>query len=147
MIGLDCLHQNGLVHKNFSLENIIIDKEGKVKLTNYWVTNDADMSVTNATFKKYTNPELIGIFEVTMLTNWWALGIIAYIMIFPEALFIYEIPEQIYKSLMTKTLENDEFMDALDFAKNLATQNCEEGLGKNGISDIKLHPFFKGISW
>jgi len=144
--GLEYLHSNGFVHKGFRLDNIIIGNDGKVRLTKYWSTSNYTEFISNkAELWKYTAPTLIGEHETSMLNNWWALGIIAYIMMFTISPFTRESPEQLYQNLMrSKALERK---NALDLIKKLATPNTRERLGRNGSNEVKAHPFFKDIIW
>jgi hypothetical protein len=144
--GLECIHSNGLVHKSFGLDNIILGNDGKIRLTKCWSTgNFPDLVSNKAELLRYTTPTLIGEYKTSMLNNWWALGIMAYIMMFAVPPFTRESPEQLYQNLVR--YKATERRDALEFVKGLATPNIRERLGRNGSNEIKAHPFFKDIIW
>lgn len=39
LLGLEYLHANKIIHKNLKLSNVLVDKEGKVKVSDYFIFN------------------------------------------------------------------------------------------------------------
>lgn len=150
--GLECLHSNGLVHTNFGLDNIILGVDGKIRLIKYW-SSGADTSYacslvpSKTELWKYTSPKLIGEFKASALTNWWALGLVVYIVLLAPQPFTRESPEQLYYSLVRSKAPNRSLVCALQLAKSLSALNPWERLGCNGAAEVKAHPFFKEITW
>eukprot|EP00826_Nyctotherus_ovalis_P008192 TRINITY_DN12114_c0_g1_i10.p1 TRINITY_DN12114_c0_g1~~TRINITY_DN12114_c0_g1_i10.p1 ORF type:complete len:468 (-),score=138.29 TRINITY_DN12114_c0_g1_i10:51-1454(-) len=150
--GLECLHSNGLVHMNFGLDNIILGADGKIRLIKYWSGGteshySSNLAPNKTELWKYTSPKLIGELNVSALTNWWALGLVAYIMLFTPQPFTKEAPEQLYQNLIRSKSPHSSLTCALQLAKSLSALNPGERLGYNGATEVKAHPFFKEITW
>ncbi|KAF9318271.1 hypothetical protein BG003_011581 [Podila horticola] len=93
--------------------------------------------------------------------DWWAVGVVTYELLIGEAPFYAETAMGIIRLLRDheKNLSFDKAPDISLECKDLITKykddpmdarllaRKENRLGKNGVEEIKAHPFFKGVDW
>jgi len=104
----------------------------------------------------YMAPEVILAQDVNYMLDFWSLGVIGYEFLTGNLPFNDDSPELIFKNIISKEIEWPPVGDedgqvnatALDFLKKLIVRDQKERLGaKNGIQDIKDHPFFADVDW
>jgi serum/glucocorticoid-regulated kinase 2 len=161
-ITLDYLHKNGIEYKFFNLKNILIDKDGYLKLVPFHIgkllklkkSNHKSNNIREKYINEYSPPEIYaeGDSHITKFADWWNLGVIIYEMIYGIPPFFSDIDTEL-KNRVTKNELNfpkiKNISDNLkDLTKQLLNKNFEERLGyKNGFEDIKNHEFFKGFNF
>lgn len=78
-------HENGIVHRDLKIENVLIDSEGNVKLVDFGLSNFFDPSDKLRTFcgsLYFAAPELLkGIYYTGPEIDVWSLGIILYVLV------------------------------------------------------------------
>ena len=150
--GLEFLHQNGIVYRNLKPEDVLLDKDGHIKLSDFGLARSKDeISSTFCGDPYYISPEIIKGEEQTYAVDWWSFGILIYEMIDAEAPFKGDSPKGILKSVLTKSISMPEKFseEASDLIKRLLHPNPEERLGwdEDNIQEIKDHKFFESIDW
>lgn len=82
--GIGHLHSNNVIHCDIKLENVMIDKDGHVKLIDYdmskFVDNDYYMSDSIFGTSKYIAPESYDLSIYSFKSDIWSLGILIYVM-------------------------------------------------------------------
>eukprot|EP00344_Euplotes_crassus_P002090 CAMPEP_0197010444 /NCGR_PEP_ID=MMETSP1380-20130617/54308_1 /TAXON_ID=5936 /ORGANISM="Euplotes crassus, Strain CT5" /LENGTH=371 /DNA_ID=CAMNT_0042432365 /DNA_START=56 /DNA_END=1172 /DNA_ORIENTATION=+ len=153
VLALGHLHDNEIVYRDLKPQNIVIDNEGHVKLTDLDSRRRISSRIKNNTIcgtMKYIAPETISGEKYTYTIDWWSLGIILYRMLtgklphptsinkrIPYYIINYNLP---FKSeLLSKP--------AYDLITKLCVRKPEHRLGAGGVNEIKAHPFFKEIDW
>jgi serine/threonine protein kinase len=102
----------------------------------------------------YIAPEVLMQKGYGMECDWWSLGIILYECLVGYTPFYADEPVMTCKKILrwAHFLEIPEDTveqlseDCIDFIASLLTDG-DERLGKNGIDELKAHPWFKGIDW
>ncbi len=85
-----------------------------------------------------------------LLSDWWALGIVMYELAAGVPPFDDEDLERLsdkvcYEDLPLKNYFSEDFSNLL---LQLTSKGRDRRLGsKNGVADIKAHPFFKKVDW
>ena len=168
ILAIESIHNLNCIHRDIKPDNILIDKKGHIKLSDFGLAKIADNifkeDIINYKGNKhnrnfscvgtayYVAPEVLNKKGYGKEIDWWSLGIIFYEMIFGYAPFCSKHTNDVcYKVLhFEKFLKFPENIKISDNAKDLIIKlitNSNSRLGKNGSEEIKSHPFFKGINW
>lgn len=160
LLALDYLHKNEIIHRNFIPSNIIIDKDGYIKMTPFHI--EKIMKIKNQILSKiekneYTSPECLSDkneqdTQDVKGGDWWALGVVIFEMIYSVPPFYTDDTnkfEEFIKKTELKFPKNPTISEnAKDLIKKLLNKKKDERLGyNNGFEDIKKHAFFKGFNF
>ncbi len=75
LLGIECLHQHGFVYRDLKPENVMLDSDGHVKLTDFGLSKKMG-DVKTYTFcgtPEYLAPEVISGAGHTKSVDWWGL--------------------------------------------------------------------------
>ena len=80
--GIHYIHRKKLIHQDIKLENILINKEGKVKIVDYdFLTKEKPFRSSKCGTPYYVSPEVILGKAITSSTDLWSLGICIYVIL------------------------------------------------------------------
>ncbi|TMW55046.1 hypothetical protein Poli38472_013808 [Pythium oligandrum] len=87
--GVQCLHDNGIGHRDLSLENVLIDDDNKLKICDFGLSVGAAASSKECVGKRnYMAPEVVAGVEYNPIqADVWSLGILLFIMLTGSPLF------------------------------------------------------------
>lgn len=153
ILALEELHNNGVVYRDLKPQNIIIDNEGHIKLTDFGLSKkdfQQDQENTIWGTMKYIAPETISGKKYNHLIDWWSLGIILYRMMTGKLPHSTNVNKKIPYYIINYKLPLDKgaiSKNALDLISRLCERDPKKRLGANGVDEIKNHRFFKAINW
>lgn len=140
----------------FSLkpENILIDKDGFAKLTDFGLSKDNFYNDERAhSFcgtTEYLAPEILNKKGYTLTCDWWSFGCIIYEMLSAVPPFYSKKRDEIYDKIRFKNPNYYPYhsASAVDLIAKLLTKDPAKRLGaKRDAEEIKSHPFFADIDW
>uniref|UniRef100_A0A8C6L378 non-specific serine/threonine protein kinase n=1 Tax=Nothobranchius furzeri TaxID=105023 RepID=A0A8C6L378_NOTFU len=136
--AVESVHKMGFIHRDIKPDNILIDRDGHIKLTDFGLKarqHQRCLAHSLVGTPNYIAPEVLLRTGYTQLCDWWSVGVILYEMVVGQPPFLASTPLETHR---------------VSFASDLIVKLCrdpEDRLGKNGADEIKAHPFFKRIDF
>uniref|UniRef100_A0A3Q0RL96 Ribosomal protein S6 kinase like 1 n=1 Tax=Amphilophus citrinellus TaxID=61819 RepID=A0A3Q0RL96_AMPCI len=148
LLALESLHQQGILCRDLNPRNVLLTGNGKVCLTFFSQWSEVQSEISSKAMEQmYCAPEIGGVSRITEACDWWSLGALLFELLTGMPLWQLH-PAGIHSH--TQLLVPDHLSAA---AASLLTELLQFdagyrlGSGGGGVSDIKCHPFFNGVSW
>jgi len=152
VIGLGYLHSNGVIYRDLKPENLLLDYQGNIIITDFGLSKEGLLSPTDTTktfcgTPEYLAPEIIRGEEYNKAVDWWSLGILIFEMMTGLPPFYSKKEEVMYERIVTEDLKYPEYFskDAIDLCSKLL--NRDKNARLQDVSEIKSHPFFSNIDF
>jgi len=149
------LHSFDIVYRDLIPENILIDENGFLKVTDFGLSKElTDPDEGTQTFcgtPEYIAPEVVKGQKHNKAVDWWSLGTLLFEMLAGLPPFYSEdVPEMYQKILNGKIVFPSHINGATrDLIKGLLEQDPVQrlGSGPNGSENVKNHPYFADVNW
>ena len=153
-LALDYFHKNGITFRNLNPNDIIIEKDGYLKISDIKFDSLFKIKKNNLIPKvtEWSCPEELCGKKIEKEADWWIYGIILYELFYGIPPFFSEdenkLKELIEKSELRFPKEPKINKSAIDLIIKLLNKNPDKRLGHNkDFDDIKNHEFFSGFNF
>ena len=150
---LDYLHKKKIIHRDIRPENILINNNGYIKLSEFTfskkLNNNLAYSICGS--PEYYSPEMVNKTGYNKCIDFWQLGILLYEIIVGTTPFVDSDPVKLYKKInkgkiiFPKNININTKMIIKQFLN--IDMNKRLGCTKKGIYEIVENPFFKDFDW
>lgn len=154
--AVEYLHSRGIVYRDLKPENLLLNKDGYIKLVDFGFAKRIGFGRKTWTFcgtPEYVAPEIILNKGHDLSADCWSLGILIFELLTGSPPFYASDPMKTYNIILRG-------MDVMEFPKkigrnpqNLIRRLCREspterlGYQKDGLADVKNHKWFHGFHW
>ncbi|XP_032637302.1 serine/threonine-protein kinase N1 isoform X2 [Chelonoidis abingdonii] len=155
VLGLQFLHEHKIVYRDLKLDNLLLDKEGFVKIADFGLCKEGmgygDRTSTFCGTPEFLAPEVLTDTSYTRAVDWWGLGVLIYEMLVGESPFPGDDEEEVFDSIVNDEVRYPRFLstEAIGVMRRLLRRNPERRLGSSerDAEDVKKQPFFRVIDW
>lgn len=155
VLAIEHLHAQGIIYRDLKPENVLLDKEGHVKLTDFGLCKEAITgSRVTHTFCgtiEYMAPEILTRTGHGRAVDWWSLGALMYDMLTGSPPFTAENRKKTIDKILKGKLNLPPYLtnEARSLIKKLLKKNPAERLGggPDDSAPIKEHSFFRNTCW
>ena len=161
VLGIQDLHNEGIIHRDIKPNNILVDELGNLKLTDYGLSDLKSKIGNGKGFRikgslNFMAPEIFdpNNKEIGFGVDWYALGVLIFDIIKERLPFVGETMSEVVDSIRKdpiiweyeeeKGFSDFEFSAELkDLVARLLERDPKKRLGSsNGAEEIKKHPYF-----
>ncbi|XP_077999768.1 RAC-gamma serine/threonine-protein kinase-like [Glandiceps talaboti] len=155
VLGLAYLHSRNVVYRDLKLENLLLDKDGHIKITDFGLCKqEISFTDTTETFcgtPEYIAPEVLEDNDYGRAVDWWGTGIVMYEMMCGRLPFYNRDHEVLFELILTEEVRFPSRLSdiAKSFLSGLLTKDPKHRLGGGpaDANEIMAHPFFTSINW
>jgi len=152
VLGIEYLHNLGIVYRDLKPENILLSAKGNIIMTDFGLSKQGlqaanDKTATFCGTPEYLAPEIIKGEDYTKAIDWWSVGTIIFEMLTGLPPFYTDDEENMYSKIMTADLQFPPFLsnEVCDLIAKFLKRDPNQRL--QIPSEIKAQPWFCSVDW
>uniref|UniRef100_A0A673B3A8 Protein kinase C n=1 Tax=Sphaeramia orbicularis TaxID=375764 RepID=A0A673B3A8_9TELE len=151
IVGLQFLHSKGIIYRDLKLDNVMLDKDGHIKIADFGMCKENVFGEARATTfcgtPDYIAPEILLGQKYTFSVDWWSFGVLVYEMLIGQSPFQGDDEDELFESIRSDTPHYPRWItkESKNLIELLFERDPSRRLGV--VGDIRAHPFFKTINW
>jgi len=153
VLALECLHENGIIYRDMKPENLLLDADGHIRLTDFGLSKDSlvgdAITHTFCGTPEYLAPEVIKQEGYGKAVDWWALGVLIYEMLQGLPPFYDQNLRDMYDAILHQPIPfpRNFSKEVKDIINQLMERDPSFRLGSKGAQEVKDHEFFYTINF
>uniref|UniRef100_A0A8D3E2E4 protein kinase C n=1 Tax=Scophthalmus maximus TaxID=52904 RepID=A0A8D3E2E4_SCOMX len=155
LLGLEFLHLNKIIYRDLKLDNLLMDADGFVKITDFGLCKEGmghgDRTSTFCGTPEFLAPEVLTDDNYTRAVDWWGMGVLIYEMLVGESPFPGEDEEEVFDSIVNDDVQYPDSLppDAVAIVQKLLKRNPLKRLGggERDANELKGEKFFQTVDW
>lgn len=143
------LHEQSFIYRDIKPENILVDRFGHLKLTDFGLAKNLSSNSLASTFcgsPQYLAPEIIQKNKYSYPVDWWSLGILMYELLYGVPPFMSENQKLLFQKIINEPVVYPPESD-VNACSLMSILLDKDPLSRAGYSRIISHPFFNGMSF
>jgi len=151
-LGIEYLHNSGVIYRDLKPENILLDSDGHIRLTDFGISKEGllaadDRTATFCGTPEYLAPEVLEGKGYTKAVDWWSFGTLLFEMLTGLPPYYSQDVQQMYYKIMHAKLDIPPNCDkdTEDLLLKLLERDPNKRITEPKL--IKGHPYFKSVDW
>ncbi|XP_034548579.1 serine/threonine-protein kinase N2-like [Notolabrus celidotus] len=155
VLGLEFLHLNKIIYRDLKLDNLLMDADGFVKITDFGLCKEGmghgDRTSTFCGTPEFLAPEVLTDDNYTRAVDWWGMGVLIYEMLVGESPFPGEDEEEVFDSIVNDDVQYPASLppDVVSIVQKLLKKNPLKrlGAGERDANEVKGDSYYEIIDW
>jgi serine/threonine protein kinase len=156
VLAIEYLHKNKIIYRDLKPENVLLDRDGFIKLTDFGLSKFVLNADTHKVFTicgtpEYLAPEILGGIGYDKTVDWWSLGVLVYEMLNGVSPFKFRKEKKLDINNYKRPIDIPKSFsyEAQSFIRDLLQVEPKNrlGFGPKDAEAVKAHEFFSGIDW
>ncbi|KHN86485.1 Serine/threonine-protein kinase akt-1 [Toxocara canis] len=153
--ALGYLHENNIVYRDLKLENLLLDKDGHIKIADFGLCKEdisfGDRTRTFCGTPEYLAPEVLEDNDYGRSVDWWGVGVVMYEMMCGRLPFYSKDHEKLFELILTGNIRFPSKLssEARSLLSGLLVKDPTQRLGggPEDAKEIMVQEFFRSIDW